>query len=135
VRSTLPKSTILRGHNAFGDVLQRGLIVHGRWIRCYVQFAPAEEAYPEFGVPVRFGFAVPKKIASSAVLRNRIRRLMRETVRKDQVQLWNGLREHKRTAILVLMLRRHDPAALKKLSLNDIAAEWHSMVPKIISLC
>jgi ribonuclease P protein component len=135
VRSTLPKSAILSGHNAFGDVLQHGLVVPGRWTRCYVQLAVGEGAYPEFGTPVRIGFAVPKKIASSAVLRNRIRRLMRETVRMEKEQLWDGLREHRRTATLVLMLRRHDPAVLKKLTLHDIAAEWHSMVPKIISLC
>lgn len=61
--------------------------------------------------------------------------MMRETVRAEKETLWNGLREHKRTALIVMMLRRHDPAALKKLSLADIAAEWQSMVPKIISLC
>jgi ribonuclease P protein component len=116
-------------------VLQHGQVVNGRWIRCYVQSVLREDAFPDFGIPVRIGFAVPKKIASSAVLRNRIRRLMRETVRKDKELLWRCLREHKQTATLVLMLRRHDPAALKKLSLNDMAAEWHSMVPKIISLC
>lgn len=116
-------------------MLQRGQVVHGRWIRCYVLAAAREQAYPDFGSPVRFGFAVPKKIASSAVLRNRIKRLMRETVRREKEQLWNGLRQRRATATLVLMLRRHDPAVLKKLTLNEIAAEWQSMVPKIISLC
>ncbi len=116
-------------------MLQHGLSVHGRWTRCYVQLTAAGEVYPEFGTHVRIGFAVPKKIASSSVLRNRIRRLMREAVRMEKEPLWDGLSMHRRTAILVLMLRRHDPAALKKLTLNDIAAEWHSMVPKIISLC
>ena len=135
MRSTLPKSAILRGHNAFGDVLQHGLIVHGRWIRCYVQVAPLEIAFTETGSPVQFGFAVPKKIASSAVLRNRVRRLMRETVRKHKEQLWNGVREHRRSATIVLMLGRHDPTILKKLTLDDIAADWQSMVPKILSLC
>jgi len=104
-------------------------------MRCYVQCVQREDANPEFGVPVQIGFAVPKKIASSAVLRNRIRRLMRETVRREKETLWNGLREHRRTTVLVLMLRRHDPATLKRLTLDDIGGEWHSMVPKILSLC
>jgi RNase P protein component len=116
-------------------VLQQGLVVHGRWIRCYVQLSPPEEPYPEFGIPVRCGFAVPKKIVSSAVLRNRLRRLMRESVRREKEALWNGLHQQHQTATIVLMLRRHDPAALKKLSLNDIAEEWQSMVPKILALC
>jgi ribonuclease P protein component len=135
VRPTLPKSAILRGHNAFGDVLQHGQVVHGRWIRCYVQRTEAGDAFPEFGAAVQIGFAVPKKIASSAVLRNRIRRLMRESVRGEKEPLWNGLRERRRTATLVLMLRRHDPAVLKRLSLDDIAQDWRAMVPKILSLC
>ncbi len=104
-------------------------------MRCYVQCVQRDDAFPEFGAPVRIGFAVPKKIASSAALRNRIRRLMRESVRREKETLWNGLREHKRTATLVLMLRRHDPATLKRLTLNDIAGEWQSMAPKILSLC
>lgn len=126
---------ILRGHDAFGDVLRHGSLVHGHWIRCYVRIEQHETASPERGIAVRFGFAVPKKIASSAVLRNRIKRLMRETVRLEKETLWNGLERQKKTATIVVMLRRHDPALLKKLSLTDIAGEWRSMVPKILSLC
>lgn len=126
---------ILRGHNAFGEVLQHGSLIHGHWIRCYVRIRQYEDLYPESGPPVQFGFAVPKKIASSAVLRNRVKRLMRETVRLEKESLWNGLRGHKTTAIIVMMLRRHDAALLKKLSYTDIAEEWHAMIPKILSLC
>jgi ribonuclease P protein component len=135
VRSTLPKSIILRGHNAFGDVLQHGSLIHGHWIRCFVRIRLQEGLYPESGNPVQFGFAVPKKIASSAVLRNRIKRLMRETVRLEKESLWNGLHRQNKTAVIVMMLRRHDPALLKKLSFTDIADEWHAMIPKILSLC
>lgn len=126
---------ILRGHDAFGDVLAHGRLIHGHWIRCYVRIHQYEEMYPEFGNPVQLGFAVPKKIASSAVLRNRIKRLMRETVRLEKEPLWNGLRRQKKTAVIVMMLRRHDTALLKHLSLTDIADEWHAMIPKILSLC
>lgn len=139
MRSTLPKSLILRGHNAFGDVLQHGSLIHGRWIRCYVRIEPGQPetrttAASRGGARVQFGFAVPKKIVSSAVLRNRIRRLMREAVRHEKDTLWNGLGAQENTAVIVLMLRRHEPARLKTLSTGDIAGDWHSMIPKILSL-
>jgi ribonuclease P protein component len=136
VRTTLPKSMILRGHDAFGSVLRQGSLIHGHWIRCYVRIGTAEPLDGKAVTPpIQFGFAVPKKIASSAVLRNRIKRLMRETVRLEKETLWNGLQQQHKTAIVVMMLRRHDPAVLKKLSYTEIAGEWRSMVPKILSLC
>ena len=134
VRSTLSKSVILRGHDAFGEVLQHSQTVSGRWMRCYVQFARCECVYTKFSVPMKIGFAVPKKIARSAVLRNRIRRLMRESVRMEKEHLSESLRNHRRTATIVLMLRRHDTNVLKKLTLGDICEEWRSIIPKIITL-
>jgi RNase P protein component len=96
-----------------------------------VQLTPSDA---DTGAPVQFGFAVPKKIAASAVLRNRIKRLMRETVRLEKESLWNGLRRNRKSALIVMMLRRHDPARLKTLAYSDLAAEWHVMIPKILSL-
>lgn len=116
-------------------MLQHGSLIHGRWIRCYVRIEQQASATAfRNGARVQFGFAVPKKIVSSAVLRNRLRRLMRETVRLEKDSLWTGLGAQEKTAVIVLMLRRHEPAQLKTLSTGDIAGDWHLMIPKILSL-
>ncbi|MBU1015191.1 ribonuclease P protein component [Patescibacteria group bacterium] len=53
---------------------------------------------PTPGVPTRFGVVVSKKVAKEAVKRNRIRRLLREALRKNL----GGIKEGYAVALLVL---------------------------------
>jgi ribonuclease P protein component len=73
----LSKSQILRGYRAFGDVLSHRRYVQSGYIRCYFD---KQREVPPYMCTV--GFAVRK--APSAVVRNRARRLMRESFRHRQ---------------------------------------------------
>jgi ribonuclease P protein component len=75
VRNRISKNEILRGFRAFGHVLSRGTYVKHRGIRLYCDI---KREIPPYRCTV--GFAVRK--AESAVQRNRLRRLLRESYRQ-----------------------------------------------------
>jgi len=72
----LPKKEIIRRQDDFREVLQNGK----RWGGRYQQF------FFEGGEQRQVGFAVPKRIGR-AVLRNRVKRLMREVYRKYRQEI------------------------------------------------
>ncbi len=53
--------------------------------------------------PVQVGFAVPKKLFSSAVDRNRIKRMMREVYRKNKASIYPLLKEKEKQLALLLI--------------------------------
>jgi ribonuclease P protein component len=70
----ISKSEILRGHDAFGNVISASNRLQVRFLRCFYRI---EKQIPPYTCMV--GFAVKK--AGSSVLRNRARRMLRESWR------------------------------------------------------
>ena len=52
--------------------------------------------------PAQFAFAAPKKIFPNAVDRNRLKRLMRESVRLQKPEFYKDLQEKNKQVVLLL---------------------------------
>ena len=78
------------------------------------------------------GFSVPKKQVPGAVDRNRIKRLMRESVRKNIHELKTAASHKTGGARIVVMFRRHKSTDLRRLSLHDIEPSWHDLHRRIL---
>lgn len=77
----LPKRNILRSQRMFQEVYLHGRSWANRYLVLYV--------FPVIGPERKAGFAAGKKLGN-AVTRNRLKRLMRESYRKNQAQLAEG---------------------------------------------
>lgn len=77
----LPKRRILRSKRMFQAVYLHGRSWAGRYLVLYV--------FPAVGPETRAGFAAGKKLGH-AVLRNRLKRLLRESYRRNQTRLAEG---------------------------------------------
>ena len=94
---TLPKSEILRGYRIFGRIMSRGTYVQSDAIRCYYD---VQREIPPYQCMV--GFAVKKP--GSAVRRNRLRRLLRESYRQRKTELAELSSEHRFQLRCVFMI-------------------------------
>ena len=72
----LPKKCILKKNDAFREVIEKGNVWQGKHIKVF--FMKSDIAAVGFSIPRKFG---------TAVHRNRIKRLMRETYRKHRQDL------------------------------------------------
>ncbi len=77
MRYTLRKSEILRRNQSFWKVISSGNKIIGKNIICYFLIEDADTA------KVQIGFTINKSI-KGAVIRNRIKRLMRESYRLNK---------------------------------------------------
>ncbi len=80
MRQTLRKGEILKGYDSFRSVLDEGRVFGGKRIRIFVVFSASRVDTP------LVGFGVGRRV-ESAVVRNRLKRLMREVVRRNKVLL------------------------------------------------
>ena len=79
----LPRSRILRGKDAFSSLFRRSSVLRGRHLHLrYRILNPGEERQVAFITPKRIG---------GAVVRNRVRRRMRECYRTNQDMLFPAL--------------------------------------------
>jgi ribonuclease P protein component len=78
----LPKERILRGHKAFSDLITKGSTLTSGSIRLFY----AAESKNQ---PIKIGFSVSRTIRKASV-RNRIKRCLREAVRKNKPLLPSG---------------------------------------------
>ena len=87
MKQTLRKSEVLRGKNAISSLFQNGKRINEATVRGYVQIrrgrTPGEP-------PCRVGFAVAGTVRR-AVDRNRMKRLMRESYRRNKEALLPAL--------------------------------------------
>lgn len=83
MRLTLRKNEILRGHQSFSTVLSRGKALQAGVLRCFFLLGD------EYKGGIRVGFAVSRTVRGS-LLRNRLRRLMREAYRTNKAILRTG---------------------------------------------
>ncbi len=79
-----PRCARLTGRNAFADVFAQPIKSGDRY---FTVLARAND----LGYP-RLGLAIARKVAKSAVVRNRIKRVIRESFRHNQ--LWLGGRDY-----------------------------------------
>lgn len=75
---TLPRSKILRGRRNFQRLFEKSTVLNTTAIQFRYRY------YDDPGEGCYVGFIVPKKVARSAVKRNRMKRLMREVYRLHQ---------------------------------------------------
>lgn len=77
VRHTLPKKEILRGYQSFSNVLSGGKSYQQGIVRCFLLSTVKK------GAGIKVGFALARGIQPAA-RRNRIKRLLRESYRKNK---------------------------------------------------
>jgi len=125
VRQTLPKSNILRGYQSFSTVITNGVSFKETLLSAYVLKDTSKKK-------VSIGFSVPKKRVPLAVNRNRIRRLIREAVRKSLNETQMEAREKNIGADIVVMYRGDKQCDARRLKLQDIEPEWARIHEKIL---
>lgn len=79
----------------------------------------------------RIGFSVPKKQVPGAAQRIRIKRLMREAVRKH---IWHLIAFAKEKAIgttVVLMFKKGKTREIARITLNDVESDWIDLQQRI----
>ncbi len=108
-RATFPKARRLHNRREFQKVYQQGVRISGRLFSVFLLRAEDER-------PSRVGLTVSKKVGG-AVVRNRVKRLFRETVRLN----WDLLPE-RTWAVL------HARPPIRDAALGDIQSEWRRML-------
>jgi ribonuclease P protein component len=129
-RRSLRKVEILRGHEAFGEILGRGARVQGTHIRGYILSVDSDF---NAGVPVRVGFAVRKQVAQAAD-RNRVRRLMREAYRLNKERLVNFACDRRTYFAVVFLLKASQSVDIRKLTLNDVEKDIRKTIEAALAL-
>lgn len=125
MRQTLPKSIILRGYQSFTKVITGGISVQGTLLTGFVLTDGSDAS-------VSFGFSVPKKRVPLAADRNRIRRLMRESVRKHREEFVAAVLKKTTGAKIVLMYRGEKSTRVKHLMLHDVEPAWLGIQQQIL---
>ncbi len=125
MRQTLPKSIILRGYQSFTKVISSGAAFHGTLLTAFL-LTDADDRN------VLIGFSVPKKQVPLAAHRIRIKRLMRETVRKDLAGVITAAEERGIGARIVLMFRRDRSHDILRLTLQDLEPAWADLRQRIL---
>jgi ribonuclease P protein component len=127
----LKKSEILRGRAAFNQTVVRGERVEGKYIRCHVLFGSV-------GVPpMRVGFAVPSR-QYNAVRRNRMKRLLREAVAREKMDLERSLLARHSSASMVLYFKGAKDIPVDRMTLQriqpDVAFCCRAVGSRVLSL-
>lgn len=97
VRHTLPKKEILRGYQSFSNVLSGGKLYQQGIVRCFLLSTVKK------GARIKVGFALARGIQPAA-RRNRIKRLLRESYRKNKQILEETIPSHGNEHHLVFMI-------------------------------
>ena len=125
MRQTLPKSIILRGYQSFSNVITSGVSFQGTLLTGFVLTNTSERN-------ISVGFSVPKKRVSLAVNRNRIKRLIREAVRKHIGEVISAAKEKNIGVEIVVMFKREKQRDIKRLTLHDIEPVWIEIQQQIL---
>ncbi len=140
------KCEILRGHNAYLKVLNSSVHVSTSFLKAYVSQESkkpppsgltseikAFRESPLFTSIVKVGFVVAKKKIKKAVLRNRIRRLLKESYRLNK----NSLRAIDLELNIIFSMTETGYKLFEddsKTKIEIIEREMKLLVPKIINL-
>jgi ribonuclease P protein component len=130
VHQTLPKSSILRGYQRFSNVINNGVCFSEQHLSCFVLLTTIETE--RHNSTIAIGFSVPKRIIPLAVHRNRIKRIMREAVRKDFQTL--KTRRQFESMEIVLMYKGRPLHEDNDVSLSSFISEWQKIRQKVEGL-
>ena len=125
---TLPKSNILRGYQSFSRIIGKGTSVQQTLLTGYVS------AHPGMKPDAVIGFTVSKKKTPLAVHRNRIKRLMREAVRRHFYQIREKAAQKKLNIEIVVSYRGNRNTDVRRLSLLQIEPEWMLIQQRILEM-
>ena len=100
MRQTLRKSEILRGRQTLTPIFERGRRFDGGSLRCYVQEVDRPSVRP--GPLCRVAFTVSGAVRR-AVDRNRMKRLLRESYRRNKALLLPSLERSGRACAVVFL--------------------------------
>lgn len=117
MRHTLPKSYILRGYQTFSRIISSGTSIQGAYLTSYV--ISRQSDHPG----AMIGFTVSKKRTPLAVERNRIKRLMRETVRKHFSTIISEAKS-KKVAVEIVVSYKGEKEKTPALTVHDLEPEW-----------
>jgi ribonuclease P protein component len=127
VRNTLPKSSILRGYQTFQSVFDTGTAFNSSPVGCYVLIGSESEQSP-----IQWGFSISKKRVPLAADRNRLRRLMRETVRTNAHALAAALAGQKKSAKIVLLFRAASSKNIRRITFDEMMHCWNGLQHNIL---
>ncbi len=97
MRFTFTKEERLKSKKLIEELFSNKTFVQNSVIRIYFKQVTLDCAYQ-----AQFAFAVPKKLFQHATDRNRLKRLMRESVRLQKPMLTQILQENNKQVILLL---------------------------------
>ncbi len=89
----LRKQDIIRGHNSYKRILQNSITISSQFLKAFINiqdqnyYSSKEDnstISPHFTNNVKVGFIIAKRKIKKAVLRNRLRRLLKETFRLNR---------------------------------------------------
>jgi len=127
VRATLEKSERLGGKKNVSEVFAKGERVAGKLIRCFVLSRPAGERPPD---SLAVGFTVRRTI-NRAVDRNRVKRLLRESFRKNKDLLHPSMKQPSGALSVVFMYAPRVPMPVKSLTYSAVETEMRALLTTI----
>ncbi len=126
MRYTLRKNEILRGRNTFSKVFSSGNKLVDKNIICFYRLEKSDTEINQIMV----GFAVSKKIGK-AVVRNRIKRLMRESYRLNKHILFDIPSPNNFIASIILMYGKNNPIQIKNVVFDSVKQEIEHLLNRL----
>jgi ribonuclease P protein component len=124
---TLPKAERLRSRKTIAQLFSKGNAISAAPIRMvWIQAGNADNSVFQFGV------SVPKKNFKRAVDRNRLKRQMREVVRKNKLLVKNILTEKNKPCAMMFVFTGKEKAEFKEIE-SQIVLILQRFISKIES--
>lgn len=109
MRNTFTKEERLSGKKTFDALMKHGQEFYQFPFR--VKWMFAEKPLP---FPAQVAFAVPKRTFKKAVTRNRIKRILRESYRRNKRFFYEDLKNKERQIRVMLIFTHKEPLELKE---------------------
>lgn len=115
----------VKGYESFSEIYSNAKKYYTKKASAAVIFRNEDEAND--GI-INFGVTISKRVAGKAVLRNRIKRLLRESFRliaKEEVFELSEIKQ-------IILLWRIKPISVRHITLNDVYPEVKKLLYKMI---
>ena len=132
LRNTLPRKEILRGFNVFNEVYAKGTPLYASCLSCrVVERKEISNQHVPTDVPVLVGFSVSRKVRT-AVERNRVKRLLRESFRTQKHTLLEYCSQAHIQLILLFSFHNKTEIPLKKFPCSVVQNEMNILLDKVL---
>ena len=125
----LPKTDIIRGHEAFSKVFESSGKTNCGFLRAYVSENKTNFNSPSLSI--KAGFVVTKKRIKSAVLRNRVKRLLREAYRLEKTGIPSSSVKNNFEIIFTLSDSGFDRFAEENLDITTVRNDMRRLLVKV----